>query len=131
MTDHLDDLDELRCRETAWLEARHDELTREIRRMHAEDLKVVAILDERGRSADALAARDGITVRAAREKVATARALESLPHVAAAAHAGALSEEQLASVARLADEASDAEWAQRAPNISPVDLAKMVRTARK
>src|SRR4249919_1120219 len=83
--DDLEDLDQLRCRETAWLEARHDELTRGIRRMHAEDLKVVAILDERGRSADALAARDGISVRAAREKVATARALESLPHVAAAA----------------------------------------------
>src|SRR5262249_42738977 len=38
-----------------------------------------------------------------------------------------LSDEQLTSVARLADESSDAEWAERAPNCSPVDLRRMVR----
>ncbi|HEX5588208.1 MAG TPA: DUF222 domain-containing protein [Acidimicrobiia bacterium] len=127
----IDDLDGLRCRETSWLEARHDELVREVRRLQMEDIAVIRVLDERGRVDDTLAAREGISLRAVREKVATARALESLPNVAAAAHAGDFSEEQLASVARLANEATDAEWAARAPNISPVDLSRMVRTAKK
>jgi len=65
-----------------------------------------------------------------REKLETARALESLPAVAAAAHAGALSAEQLGSVVRLADGASDAEWAQRAPHVAPVDLARLARAQR-
>jgi hypothetical protein len=57
--------------------------------------------------------------------------LESLPAVAAAAHDGALSGEQLGHVAQLADGASDAEWARRAPQVAPVDLARMVRTQQK
>ena len=58
----------------------------------------------------------------------TARALESLPSVAAAAHAGTLSAEQLGAVVRLADEESDAEWAERAPNVAPGDLARLARS---
>jgi hypothetical protein len=53
--------------------------------------------------------------------------LESLPAVAAAAHSGALSSEQLGEVVKLADEESDAEWAQRAPNMTPADLARKAR----
>ena len=50
-----------------------------------------------------------------RDTVETARRLESLPAIAAAAHEGALSTEQLSAVTKFADEASDAEWARRAP----------------
>jgi hypothetical protein len=62
--------------------------------------------------------------------VDTARALESLPEVAAAAYDGRLSAEQLAPVVELADEDSDAEWAARAQDAAPGDLARMARQAR-
>jgi len=122
--DHVDDL---RCRETAWLLARRAELVGEQRRLRTEELAVVAVLDERGRAVDALAA-DGVSARTAREVVDTARALESLPEVAAAAHDGRLSDEQLAPLVQLAEESADAEWVERAANTSPVDLRRMVRT---
>ena len=51
--------------------------------------------------------------------------------MAAAAHAGTLSDEQLTEVVKLADEASDAEWAARAPNITPATLGRMARTKSK
>ena len=88
-------------------------------------------LDERGQSIDALAAESGTSVRTMRENVEVARALESLPEIAAAAHDGLLSDEQLGSVVQLADEGSDAAWAQRAARMSPVDLARQVRTLAK
>ena len=88
-------------------------------------------LDERGQSIDALAAESGTSVRTMREHVEVARALESLPEIAAAAHDGLLSDEQLESVVQLADESSDAAWAQRAARMSPVDLARQVRTLEK
>jgi hypothetical protein len=42
-----------------------------------------------------------------------------------------LSDEQLKQVTRLADEASDAEWARRAPNVDPGELGRMARRATK
>src|SRR5262245_27388651 len=101
--DYRELVGELACRPTAWLEARRDQLVREQRRLRVEELAVTAALDTRGALDDALAARDGVSVDPARQRVETARALEDLPAVAAAAHAGALSEEQLAPLARLAD----------------------------
>ena len=70
---------------------------------------------------------DGVSVRSLREKVATARALEELPNIADAAYRGALSDEQLAPAAKLADPESDREWAARAPNTAPADLAQLAR----
>jgi hypothetical protein len=66
-----------------------------------------------------------------REKVETARRLEGLPAVAAAARAGRLSDEQLRSVTQLADKGSDAEWAVRAPGMDPVALAREARRVSK
>jgi hypothetical protein len=66
-----------------------------------------------------------------RDKLDTARALESLPEIAAVAYDGDLSAEQLSSVTKLADEFSDAEWARRAPNTAPVELARLARNASK
>ena len=130
MFDVSDHLDGLRRRPTDWLIARREELVREQRRLRVEELAVTRVLDERGAIDESMAARDGVSERTARETVETARALESLPEVAAAAYAGALSSEQLGSVTVLADESSDAEWARRGPNVAPVDLARMVRTQR-
>ena len=128
MFDVTDHLDGLRSRPTPWLLERREQLVRDQRRLRVEELAVTRVLDERGTADDTLAARDGVSARTIRETIETARALESLPCLAAAAHAGALSNEQLGHVAQLADEASDAEWADRAPFVAPVDLARMVRT---
>ena len=119
-------LDELRSWPTNRLLAHHEQLVREVRRLELEDLDVLRVLDERGQI-DVSVGRDGESARTVREKVETARALESLPAVAAAAHSGVLSGEQLGEVVKLADEHSDAEWAARAPNMTPADLARKAR----
>jgi hypothetical protein len=110
--------------------ARRREVVGEQRRLHTEELLLTRVLDERGRI-DSTVGLDGVSTRTMRETVETARALESLPAVAAAAHAGELSSEQLGSVVALADEDSDAEWAARGPNTPPADLARMARTKSK
>jgi hypothetical protein len=125
--DFVDLLDELRCQPTERLLAERDEVVREQRQLRVRELVITRILDERGRVDDTMASRDGVSRRTLRETVETARALESLPAVAAVAYAGDLSTEQLGSVVRLADESSDAEWAARAPNTPPADLARMAR----
>jgi hypothetical protein len=130
MFDAAGHLDELRCWSTERLWAHHEHLVREQRRLHLEDLNVLRVLDERGKI-DPTVGRDGESARAVRDKLETARRLESLPEVAAAAHAGRLSDEQLSSAAKLADEESDAEWATRAPNMAPADLARLTRTMTK
>jgi hypothetical protein len=129
--DYLALVDELSCRDTSWLLDHRDELVREQRRLHVRELAVVAVLDRRGAVGDATAAEDGISVRSLRDTVETARRLESLPEVAAAAYHGAVSGEQLTPLAQLADPESDAEWAQRAPHTSPADLARKARTTTK
>jgi hypothetical protein len=123
-------LDELRSWPTNRLLAHHEELLRDVRRLQLEDLDVLRVLDERGQI-DVSVGRDGESARTVAEKVETARALESLPAVAAAAHAGTLSDEQLTEVVKLADEETDAEWAARAPNITPATLGRMARTKSK
>jgi hypothetical protein len=123
-------LDELRSWPTERLLAHHAHLVREQRRLHIEDLDVVRVLDERGQI-DPTVGTGGESARTVRRNVETARALESLPNVAAAAHAGRLSHDQLGSVVKLADEESDAEWARRAPNVAPEELARLARNVSK
>jgi hypothetical protein len=77
-------LHRLRCRETAWLVARHDELAVEERRVHVERLAVLAVLDERRALAPDLAAACGVSDATVRRELDTARQLESLSEVAAA-----------------------------------------------
>ena len=117
-------LDELRSWPTDRLVAHHACLVAEQRRLHLEDLDVLRVLDERGR-VDASIGADGDSARTVRLNLETARALESLPEIAAAAHAGRLSDEQLRSVVQLADEDSDGEWALEAPSVDPGDLARL------
>lgn len=123
-------LDDLRCRPVGWLEARRVWLVAEQRRLRLEELAVTRVLDEHGRIDDSVAAADGVDLRDARATLATARALDDLPCVAAAAAEGRLSAGQLEAVARLADAASDAEWATRAPTCAPSDLQRAVRARR-
>jgi Domain of unknown function (DUF222)/HNH endonuclease len=130
MFDVAGHLDELRSWPTDRLVAHHERLVVQQRRLHLEDLDVLLVLDERGQ-VDCSVGSYGESARVVREKVDTARRLEGLPAVAAVAHDGRLSDEQLSSVARLADEESDAEWAARAPNIDPLELARRARNAAK
>jgi hypothetical protein len=123
-------MDRLRCRETAWLVARRDELTVEERQVHVERLAVLAVLDERRALAPDLAAASGVSDATVRRELETARQLESLPEVAAAAHSGVLSVEQLAPTVELADEDTDGEWAARAADASPMALQRMAREQR-
>ena len=130
MFDAAGRLEELRCWPTERLVRRRGEVVAEQRRLRTEELLVTRVLDERGR-VDPTVGADGESARTVRDKLETARRLESLPSVAAAAHAGRLSDEQLGAVVQLADEDSDAEWAARAPNVSPADLARLARSTRK
>jgi hypothetical protein len=124
--DVADCLDMMRSHSTEWLETRRHQVVAEIRRLQSEEHTILLVLDERGRI-DTSIGMDGESARTVREKLETARRLESLPAVAAVAHAGQLSAEQLDKVVQH----SDAEWAQRAPNITPADLARMARTQSK
>ena len=119
--------DELRCRPVGWLEARRVWLVAEQRRLHLEELAVTRVLDEHGRIDDTTAAVDGVDVRDVRATVATARALDALPRVAAAAAEGRLSVGQLQAVTRVADAGSDSEWAERAPTCAPSELQRAAR----
>src|SRR3954451_1272900 len=123
-------LDELRSWPTERLHAQHESLVREVRRLQLEDLDVLRVLDERGQI-DVSVGRDGESAQTVREKVERARALESLPAIAATAYDGLLSDEQLSEVVKFADGESDAEWAERAPNMTPADLAREARTQKK
>jgi hypothetical protein len=126
-------LDELRCRETAWLEGRRDWLVREQRRLRVEELAVLSVLDERGEVDDSLAGRDGTSTKAARRKRRTAQKLRRQPNVAKAAAQGRLSEEQLDRCSDLAgeDPEADERWAAEGPGWSPEDLAEELRRQRK
>jgi uncharacterized protein DUF222/HNH endonuclease len=128
MFDVVDHLDELRCWPTDRLEARRREVVRAKRRLEVEELNIMRVLDERGRI-DPTVDDLGESARTVRDMVETARRLESLPEIAAAAHEGVLSPEQLSAVTRFADEATDAEWARRAPNTAPAELARLARNA--
>src|SRR4029077_4755796 len=128
MFDVVDHLDELRSWPTDRLLARRREVVRAKRRLEIEELDILRVLDERGRVDPALGDQ-GESPRTLRDKLETARRLESLPEIAAAAYEGDLSAEQLSSVTKLADEDSDGEWARRAPRVAPGELARLARNA--
>jgi hypothetical protein len=123
-------VDELRSHSTEWLRREREGLLVQQRNLRTREMAVLAVLDERGQL-DCSIGSQGESARVLREKAETARALEGLPAIAKVAMDGRLSDEQLAEVARLADESSDVEWAHRAPNIDPGELARMARKATK
>ena len=122
--------DEYRSWPTERLEARRRAVLVEQRRLHAEELAIVRVLDERGRI-DPSVGCEGESARVVREKVETARELESLPAIAQVAMEGGLSDEQLSSVVKVADAESDREWACRAAHADPLELERMARKVTK
>ena len=128
--DYSELVNEFRMHTTEWLEAARLETVRERRRWRVRELAIIRVLDERGRVDDSMAGDDGVSVRDVREDRETARLLDELPEIANAAHAGELSDAQLAAATRLAEPEDDAEWAERARNTSPDHLQRLVRRKR-
>jgi hypothetical protein len=110
------------------LRAMRDDLVHEQRRLHIEELAVTRVLDARNALGAMPTAQ--VSARTATATIQAARALESLPEVAAAAHAGALSWDQLQPLVEVATPGSDTEWARRGPNLDPAALQRMARRAR-
>ena len=126
-------VDEMRCHSNDWLRAADDELEGIKRRATVDQLAVRFVLDERGQMdlpEDALRSRHNESPRTMRQTVELARALEALPAIAAAAHAGDLSPDQLRPLVQIATPTDDAEWARRGPNCSPFELERMARSRR-
>src|SRR4029079_2864000 len=109
-----------------WLESRRREVIGAQRELHAEELAIVRVLDERRRIDPTIGAHRH-SARVVRDKVETARALEALPAIASVAMDGGFSDEQLSSVVQLADGESDREWARRGPTMDPQELERTVR----
>ncbi len=123
-------LDELRGHTTEWLRARDTELEAQQRALKVEQLAVRRVLDERGQvdvNEDILRGRHNESPRTARQNREVARQLEALPAIAAAAHAGVLSWDQLKPLAEIATPETDARWAERASRYSPADLERIAR----
>jgi hypothetical protein len=123
-------VDQFRTHTTEWLRRERETLIAQQRNLRTREMAVLAVLDERGQ-VDCSIGVQGESARTVRDKVETARALESLPAIAQVAMDGGLSDEQLSSVVRLADGSSDREWARRGPNTDPVELERMARQTRK
>jgi hypothetical protein len=119
-------LDELRTHSTEWLRREREQLIAQQRNLRAREMAVLRVLDERGQ-VDCTIGAHGESAHTVRDKVETARELESLPAIAAVALEGRFSDEQLSSVVKVADGESDREWAQRAPHTDPLELARLAR----
>ena len=87
-------VDEMRTHSSEWLESRRREVIGAQRELHTEELAIVRVLDERGR-VDCSIGAHGESARMVRDKVDTARALESLPEIGRVAFEGGFSDEQL------------------------------------
>jgi hypothetical protein len=118
-------VDELRCHPNEVLRNRLAEARREQQRWRLEELAVTRVLDDRG-ALEKMPDRTEST-RTQREKVEVARALESRPALAAAAHDGALSWDQLQPLCELSSPETAPEWAQRGQALAPVELHRKVR----
>ena len=118
-------VDELRTHPSEVLRARIVAARREQQRWRLEELAATRVLDDRG-ALERMPDRT-ISSRTEQVNVQVARALESRPALAAAAHDGALSWDQLQPLCELSTPETDAEWAQRGPTLAPVDLHRKVR----
>jgi hypothetical protein len=119
--------DELRCHTTAWLQTEHGSVVRAQQRLKARELAIVAVLDERRSIPEPT---PGMSARAVRDTVEVARSLTSLPAIAARVQAGDLSWDQIKPLVEVATPATDAAWAERAPNWAPADLQRQARAAK-
>ncbi len=78
-------VDEFRCQPRASVATERELAVREQRRWRVRELAATRVMDEWGALDETTAARDDVSVRAVRETAECARALESLPEIAAVA----------------------------------------------
>ncbi|MBM3671042.1 MAG: HNH endonuclease [Actinobacteria bacterium] len=121
-------VDDLRCHPTDVLRKLLGEAGDEEQRWRLERVAITRVLDER----EALDGRDTtISARTARSLVEVGRALEQQPAIAAAAHAGELTWDQLEPVVEIATPDTDEEWAARGQRCSPSELRRLARRTRR
>ena len=120
---------EMRCHPNDVLRDKVKAARREQQRWRLEELAATRVLDEREALGDT--PDPTLSTRTVQSHLEVARALESMPQVAAKAHTGELTWDQLQPLAELATPDTDKEWARRGPNLSPVDLQRMARRAHK
>jgi hypothetical protein len=109
------------------------------RAVRAQRLALLRVIDERelwrdDGATDAVAwvvAADGVERSTAVRTVEQARALASLPAVAAVAAEGRLSDDQLTHVCRAATPDTDAQWAMEAPGLSAAQLRRLAAACRR
>lgn len=109
------------------------------RAIDAQRLAILAVLDEREAfhidgcvdAAQWVTATDMVRSSTARGFAASAAALGSLPAISAAMEEGRLSIEQLVPLCELADSETVAEWAEKAPAMSPAALEQLARQKRR
>jgi hypothetical protein len=121
-------VDELRCHPNEVLRERIADARRAQQRWRLEELAALRVLDDRdalGRMPDRKE-----SVRTQRSKREVARALEERPMLAQAFRDGVVSTDQLEPLCELSTPETDAEWAQRGPNLAPGDLHRRVRAAK-
>ena len=80
--------------------------------------------------ADWLAARYTTTITTSREWIKVARALKGLPHIKETYAKGRLSWDQLRALVRFANPSNDAEWAERAPEMTVTQLRTVDKTVK-
>jgi hypothetical protein len=115
--------------------ATRDEAALAERRWRQRRILLDRVLDERGATngqdaAEWVQSRDKVSAQTARGEVEVARALESLPAIAAAAADGRVSMEQLVPLVELATPETDAEWVKRAEQTAPSELNRLLRRQR-
>ena len=121
-------LDEMRCQTNDSLRSAVKHARQEQTRWRLREVAATKILDER-EALDALP-DPTVSARTARVTLEVGRNLESQPEIAAAAHAGDLTWDQLQPLVELATPETDTEWARRGPRLAPVDLQRMARRQR-
>jgi len=120
-------LDDLRCHPTDVLRKLRGEARGEQQRWRLEEVAITKVLDERA----ALEEHDAaLSARTARSLLEVGRALEQQPAIAAAAHAGDLTWDQLEPIVELATPDTDKEWAERGARCSPSELGRLARRSR-
>jgi hypothetical protein len=86
-------VEELRTHTTEWLRREREELIAQQRNLRTREMAGLRVLDERGQ-VDVSVGAKGESARVVREEVETARALESLPEIAAVAFDGGFSDKR-------------------------------------
>lgn len=132
-------VEQLRTCDNEDLVAAHDSVRALERVVRMQRLALLAVLEERQvyrpdgcrDMASWVAARDMVHLGTARADVEVARALQSLPELAAVAGSGQLSGDQLRHLAVLVTPSTDATWAEAAPIQPPGRLARMAAEARR